>query len=56
VIENRKSALALELLQCVERSITERAQPNSNEAERVSGGETNLEIADERLVAQRLAG
>jgi hypothetical protein len=56
MIENGKSALALELLQRVERSFTERAQPYPNEAERVSGGETNLEIADERLVAQRLAG
>lgn len=56
VIENRKTALALELLQRIERAFAERAQANANEAECVCGGETNLEVADERLVTQRLAG
>jgi len=52
VIENRKTALALELLQCVKGSFTEHAQAHANETEHVRGSKTNLEIADERLVAQ----
>ena len=56
MIENGKTTLALELLQRIERAFTERAQANANEAECVCGGETNLEVADERLVTQRLAG
>lgn len=56
MIEDGKTTLALELLQCIERSFTERAQAQTDEAQSVRSGETNLEVADERLVTQRLDG
>ena len=56
MIEDGKTTLALELLQRIECSFTEHAQAHTDEAQHVRSGKTNLEVADERLVTQRLDG
>ena len=56
MIEHGKSTFTLKLLQGRQRAIAERSQTQPNQAERMGRSQTNLEVADEDLVAQRLFG